>query len=163
VGLATPALAGVWCRFWGHHCGDSGAGAGKDSAPASGAAGPVGGPRLCLASQSLLLWLHPLDLGGDPFWPLSLPVCLALWLGCGLAGGHSFGGASGRWLCVWLGPRRWSTLCCGSDLGLAEVPGYRARPPGSDRPGNHPPAGRCRALAAGGPSWGRLGGCGPSS
>jgi apolipoprotein N-acyltransferase len=39
-----------------------------------------------LVSHRWLLWLHPLDWIGVP-GPLSLPLCLALWGACGLAGG----------------------------------------------------------------------------
>jgi apolipoprotein N-acyltransferase len=59
------------------------------------AAGAPGGRRWCgllwgaaavLVSHRWLLWLHPLDWIGVP-GPLSLPLCLALWAACGLAGG----------------------------------------------------------------------------
>jgi len=59
------------------------------------AAGAPAGRRWCgllwgaaavLVSHRWLLWLHPLDWIGVP-GPLSLPLCLALWGACGLAGG----------------------------------------------------------------------------
>jgi apolipoprotein N-acyltransferase len=61
----------------------------------SPAAGALEGRRWCgllwgaaavLVSHRWLLWLHPLDWIGVP-GPLSLPLCLALWAACGLAGG----------------------------------------------------------------------------
>jgi apolipoprotein N-acyltransferase len=39
-----------------------------------------------LTSHRWLLWLHPLDWIGVPA-PLSLPLCLLIWLACGLLGG----------------------------------------------------------------------------
>jgi apolipoprotein N-acyltransferase len=44
------------------------------------------GAAAVLVSHRWLLWLHPLDWIGVP-GPLSLPLCLALWGACGLAGG----------------------------------------------------------------------------
>ena len=60
--------------------------------PAAGApegrrwCGLLWGAAAVLVSHRWLLWLHPLDWIGVP-GPLSLPLCLALWGACGLAGG----------------------------------------------------------------------------
>lgn len=60
--------------------------------PAAGApegrrwCGLLWGAAVVLVSHRWLLWLHPLDWIGVP-GPLSLPLCLALWGACGLAGG----------------------------------------------------------------------------
>ena len=60
--------------------------------PATGApegrrwCGLLWGAAAVLVSHRWLLWLHPLDWIGVP-GPLSLPLCLALWGACGLAGG----------------------------------------------------------------------------
>lgn len=72
-----------------------------------------------LVSHRWLLWLHPLDWVGVP-GPLSLPICLALWLGCGLAGGALVGAWCGL---VWrLDGRRFSTALLMAALwGIAEV------------------------------------------
>ena len=48
--------------------------------------GVLWGGMAVLVSHRWLLWLHPLDWIGVP-GPLSLPVCLALWGACGVAGG----------------------------------------------------------------------------
>ncbi len=48
--------------------------------------GLLWGAAAVLVSHRWLLWLHPLDWIGVP-GPLSLPLCLALWGACGLAGG----------------------------------------------------------------------------
>jgi apolipoprotein N-acyltransferase len=72
-----------------------------------------------LVSHRWLLWLHPLDWVGVPL-PLSLPLCLLLWLGCGLAGALLVGGWS--LLVSRLGPRHVGTALLGAGLwGLAEV------------------------------------------
>ena len=52
----------------------------------AGATGLVWGLAAVLVSHRWLIWLHPLDWIGVP-GPLSLPLCLLLWLACGLAGG----------------------------------------------------------------------------
>ncbi|PZU96258.1 apolipoprotein N-acyltransferase [Cyanobium sp. ULC084] len=72
-----------------------------------------------LVSHRWLLWLHPLDWLGVPL-PLSLPICLLLWLACGLAAGLLVALWCG--LARWLGPSRWSTALLLAGLwGLAEV------------------------------------------
>lgn len=82
------------------------------------AAGLWGGAAV-LVSHRWLLWLHPLDWIGVP-GPLSLPICLAIWLACGLAGGGLV--ASWGWLVGRLDPRRLATALLASGLwGLAEV------------------------------------------
>lgn len=86
--------------------------------PAARTAG-LWGALAVLVSHRWLLWLHPLDWVGVPL-PLSLPVCLALWLFCGLAGGLLVS----LWCAVAgaLNPRHWSTaLFAAGCWGLAEV------------------------------------------
>ena len=72
-----------------------------------------------LLSHRWLLWLHPLDWIGVPL-PLSLPLCLVLWLALGLLGAglvSLWRGVVGR-----LGAGRWSVALFGSALwGLGEV------------------------------------------
>lgn len=97
-------------------------------APPSGAAlltralapeGLLWGLMAVLLSHRWLLWLHPLDWIGVPA-PLSLPLCLLLWLLIGLTGGLLVG----VWLALVrrLGPARLSTALIGSALwGLTEV------------------------------------------
>ena len=72
-----------------------------------------------LLSHRWLLWLHPLDWIGVPL-PLSLPLCLLLWLALGLLGAglvSLWRGLVGR-----LGAGRWSVALLGSALwGLGEV------------------------------------------
>lgn len=86
------------------------------SAPAAAA---LWGGAAVLVSHRWLLWLHPLDWIGVP-GPLSLPICLALWLACGLAGGLLV--ACWGWLVRRLEPRRLATAVLASGLwGLAEV------------------------------------------
>ncbi|MEB3200351.1 MAG: nitrilase-related carbon-nitrogen hydrolase [Synechococcaceae cyanobacterium] len=78
-----------------------------------------------LVSHRWLLWLHPLDWIGVPL-PLSLPLCLLLWFGCGLLGGLLVLG----WglLLQRLGPARfWSAVLAAAVWGLAE--GLLARGP----------------------------------
>jgi apolipoprotein N-acyltransferase len=82
-------------------------------------AGGLWGLAAVLVSHRWLLWLHPLDWIGVP-GPLSLPICLALWLGCGLLGGSLVM----LWLAlmVRLDATRASTALIGSLIwGLAEV------------------------------------------
>jgi apolipoprotein N-acyltransferase len=77
------------------------------------------GMAAVLLSHRWLLWLHPLDWIGVPA-PLSLPLCLLLWLLIGLAGGLLVA----LWLVLMrrLGPARLSTALGGAALwGLAEV------------------------------------------
>jgi len=72
-----------------------------------------------LVSHRWLLWLHPLDWVGVPL-PLSLPLCVLLWAGCGLLGAALVGGW--RWLVQRLGPERWGTALLAAALwGLVEV------------------------------------------
>jgi apolipoprotein N-acyltransferase len=81
--------------------------------------GLLWGLAAVLLSHRWLLWLHPLDWIGVP-GPLSLPLCLLLWLLIALAGGLLVG----LWLALMrrLGPTRLSTALIGSALwGLAEV------------------------------------------
>ena len=85
--------------------------------------GVVGGMVWALAatlvSHRWLLWLHPLDWVGVPGW-LSLPLCLTLWLLCGLVAGFLVLGwvALGRCLDV---SRFSSALILSVLWGLAEV------------------------------------------
>ena len=85
------------------------------------------GPRQALAwgaaavllSHRWLLWLHPLDWVGVPL-PLSLPLCVALWLALGLLGALLVAGW--RWLVQRLGAERPGTALLAAALwGLAEV------------------------------------------
>ncbi|MEB3184232.1 MAG: apolipoprotein N-acyltransferase [Cyanobacteriota bacterium] len=77
--LLWPALAVLW-----ELAGDPPSAA---SAPALRRwAGLLWGLAAVLVSHRWLLWLHPLDWVGVPA-PLSLPICLLLWLACGLLGG----------------------------------------------------------------------------
>jgi apolipoprotein N-acyltransferase len=72
-----------------------------------------------LTSHRWLLWLHPLDWIGVPA-PLSLPLCLLIWLACGLAGGALVL----LWSLPWrrLGLERADTALLAATLwGLAEV------------------------------------------
>jgi len=72
-----------------------------------------------LVSHRWLLWLHPLDWIGIAA-PLSLPLCVLLWLLIALAAGLLVG----LWLALmrWLGAARLSTALIGAALwGLAEV------------------------------------------
>jgi apolipoprotein N-acyltransferase len=102
------------------------------------------GAMAVLVSHRWLLWLHPLDWVGVPL-PLSLPVCLALWLFCGLA--------ASLLVALWclvaqsLNPRRWPTaLLAAATWGLAEVwlsggPLFWFGLGGSPLPGDWPLAG----------------------
>lgn len=81
--------------------------------------GLLWGMAAVLLSHRWLLWLHPLDWIGVPA-PLSLPLCVSLWLLIGLAGGLLVG----LWLVLMghLGAARLSTALIGAALwGLAEV------------------------------------------
>ncbi|APD48487.1 apolipoprotein N-acyltransferase [Synechococcus sp. CS-602] len=117
--LGWPPL--LWLALvplWGQSLRDSGARGRKGLGAGVWAAGLWGGTAV-LASHRWLLWLHPLDWVGIPL-PLSLPVCLALWLGCGLAAAILV--ALWSVLVRWLGPRRWSTAVLTAAIwGLAEV------------------------------------------
>lgn len=81
--------------------------------------GGLWGLAAVLVSHRWLLWLHPLDWIGVP-GPLSLPICLALWLAIGLTAGLLVGAWTvlvGR-----LEPARPSTALLAATLwGLAEV------------------------------------------
>lgn len=82
-------------------------------------AGGGWGLAAVLVSHRWLLWLHPLDWIGVP-GPLSLPICLALWLACGLAAGVLVG--AWGWLVWRLDGRRFSTALLAAVLwGVAEV------------------------------------------
>lgn len=106
--LIWPALAVLWALA-----------AAPLTAPAAAAAALLWGLLAVLSSHRWLLWLHPLDWIGVPA-PLSLPLCLLLWLACGLAGGT----LTALWLLLVrrLQPRRVSTALLAAALwGLAEV------------------------------------------
>jgi apolipoprotein N-acyltransferase len=106
--LLWPALALLWGL------------AGSPTPLVTGAVGAMAwGMAAVLLSHRWLLWLHPLDWVGVP-GPLSLPLCLLLWLLCGLLGGLLVMGWS--ILVRWLDPARPSTALIGACLwGLAEV------------------------------------------
>ncbi len=81
--------------------------------------GALWGLAAVLVSHRWLLWLHPLDWIGVP-GPLSLPICLALWLAIGLAGALLVG----TWTALVgrLDPVRPSTALLAAALwGLSEV------------------------------------------
>ena len=110
--LLWPALAVLWAL-----AGSPPAGLGHQRAPLLAAG--LWGLAAVLVSHRWLLWLHPLDWIGVPL-PLSLPICLAIWLACGLLGG----GLVALWLTLMrrLDATRPSTALLGSLLwGLAEV------------------------------------------
>ena len=77
--LLWPALALLWAL-----AGSPPACLGRGRGPLVAAG--LWGLAAVLVSHRWLLWLHPLDWIGVPA-PLSLPICLAIWLGCGLLGG----------------------------------------------------------------------------
>lgn len=110
--LLWPSLALLWAL-----AGSPPAGLGRGRGPLVAAG--LWGLAAVLVSHRWLLWLHPLDWIGVPA-PLSLPICLAIWLGCGLLGGALVS----LWLALMrrLDPGRVSTALIGSLLwGLAEV------------------------------------------
>ena len=110
--LLWPALALLWAL-----AGSPPPGLGRGRWPLLAAG--LWGLVAVLVSHRWLLWLHPLDWIGVPP-PLSLPICLALWLGCGLLGGALVA----LWLALIrrLEASRFSTALIGSLLwGLAEV------------------------------------------
>jgi apolipoprotein N-acyltransferase len=85
----------------------------------SPAQGALWGAMAVLISHRWLLWLHPLDWVGVPL-PLSLPLCLLLWLSIALLGAVLVGGW--RWLVGRLGADRFAAALLASALwGLAEV------------------------------------------
>ena len=110
--LLWPALSVLWAL-----AGSPPAGSGRHHAPLLAAG--LWGLAAVLVSHRWLLWLHPLDWIGVPL-PLSLPICLAIWLACGLLGGALVA----LWLALMrrLDASRPSTALIGSLLwGLAEV------------------------------------------
>ncbi len=115
--LLWPALAVLWGAV-----GPAGGGWGPSVRPSlrsAAGAGASWGLAAVLISHRWLLWLHPLDWIGVP-GPLSLPICLALWLLCGLAGAALVG----AWalLAARLDAQRLSTaLLMASLWGLSEV------------------------------------------
>ena len=81
--------------------------------------GGLWGLAAVLVSHRWLLWLHPLDWIGVP-GPLSLPICLALWLAIGLTAALLVGAWTA--LVGRLDPARPSTALLAAALwGLAEV------------------------------------------
>ncbi|NDF62854.1 MAG: apolipoprotein N-acyltransferase, partial [Synechococcaceae bacterium WBB_3_034] len=83
------------------------------------AAAGLWGAMAVLVSHRWLLWLHPLDWVGVPL-PLSLPLCVLLWAGCGLLAAALVGGW--RWLVQRLGAERWPVALFAAVLwGLVEV------------------------------------------
>lgn len=133
--LSTPLIALALAALWA---------LAARGGPAARFTGLLWGLAAVLLSHRWLLWLHPLDWIGVPA-PLSLPLCLALWGFCALAGGAL--------VQLWLvlvrraGPLRISTALAASCLwGLAEV--LLARGPlfwiglaGASLPGDRPLAG----------------------
>ncbi len=105
-----------------------------------------------LVSHRWLLWLHPLDWIGVPL-PLSLPICLSLWLGCGALGGALVQ----LWLLLArrLGAEQAATALLAASLwGLTEVllaggPLFWIGLGGSALPGDRPLAGLASLGGAG--------------
>lgn len=119
AGVALPPLGWPWLLWpavavlWGLLAPSRG------SAAHAAGTGGAWGLAAVLVSHRWLLWLHPLDWIGVP-GPLSLPICLALWLACGLAGGALVG--TWAWLVWRLDGRRCSTALLMAALwGLTEV------------------------------------------
>jgi apolipoprotein N-acyltransferase len=107
--LLWPALVVLWSQM----------GSGRGTVTPRVWRGGLWGLAAVLVSHRWLLWLHPLDWIGVP-GPLSLPICLALWLACGLAGGVLVG----TWTALVgrLDAGRLSTALLAAALwGLAEV------------------------------------------
>ncbi|KEF42893.1 MAG: acyltransferase [Cyanobium sp. CACIAM 14] len=114
--LLWPALAVLWGLVV------SGSPAGTAARPALGPAAWAGGCwglAAVLISHRWLLWLHPLDWIGVP-GPLSLPICVLLWLACGLAGG-ALVAAWGALVARCDGRRLSTALLAAALWGLAEV------------------------------------------
>ena len=113
----------------------------------------VWGAAAVLVSHRWLLWLHPLDWVGVPL-PLSLPLCVLLWLAVGLLAALLVGGW--RLLVQRLDAERASTAWLAAALwGLAEV--LLARGPlfwiglgSAVLPGDRALAGLVRLVGAGG-------------
>lgn len=77
------------------------------------------GAMAVLLSHRWLLWLHPLDWVGVPL-PLSLPLCVLLWLILGAVGAALVG--AWRLMVQHLDAERWSTAALAAAIwGLAEV------------------------------------------
>ncbi|MFN7227419.1 MAG: hypothetical protein ACK5UG_00010, partial [Synechococcaceae cyanobacterium] len=119
--LLWPALAVLWQLSFGQlSSGRRRSGAPATSPAWSAAGGPLlWGAAAVLVSHRWLLWLHPLDWIGVPA-PLSLPLCLLLWLLVGSCGGLLVG----LWLLLMrrLDATRPATALLGAALwGLAEV------------------------------------------
>ena len=113
----------------------------------------VWGGAAVLVSHRWLLWLHPLDWVGVPL-PLSLPLCVLLWLAIGLLAALLVG--AWRLLVQRLGAERASTAWLAAALwGLSEV--LLARGPlfwiglgSAVLPGDRALAGLARLVGAGG-------------
>lgn len=111
------------------------------------------GGAAVLVSHRWLLWLHPLDWVGVPL-PLSLPLCVLLWVSLGAVAAALVG--CWRWLLQQLGPERWSSACLAAALwGLTEV--FLAKGPlfwiglgSSALPGDRALAGWAQWIGAGG-------------
>ncbi len=107
--LLWPALVVLWSLT----------GSRGGTAPPRFWRGGLWGLAAVLVSHRWLLWLHPLDWIGVP-GPLSLPICLALWLAIGLAAALLVGAWTA--LVGRLDPARPSTALLAAALwGLAEV------------------------------------------
>ncbi len=119
AGVALPPLGWPWLLWpalivlWSLTASRGG------TAPSRFWRGGLWGLAAVLVSHRWLLWLHPLDWIGVP-GPLSLPICLGLWLAIGLTAGLLVGAWTvlvGR-----LEPARPSTALLAATLwGLAEV------------------------------------------
>jgi apolipoprotein N-acyltransferase len=121
AGLALPPLGWPWLLWpslavlWGM----AGSPPPPFGSPPAALGGALWGLAAVLVSHRWLLWLHPLDWIGVP-GPLSLPLCLLLWLLCGVLAGLLVMGWSA--LMRRLDPTRPSVALIGACLwGLAEV------------------------------------------
>ena len=111
------------------------------------------GALAVLLSHRWLLWLHPLDWVGVPL-PLSLPLCVLLWLAVGAVGAALVSGW--RLLVQQLGAERLSTAALAAAIwGLAEV--WLAQGPlfwiglgSAPLPGDRALAGLAQQIGAGG-------------